>query len=901
MSAVGVYTIVVGIHGMEAINTVLSNIVGEAAAADGNAAFTKHHCGRIFAGGIELSSGELTAGDGNSAGEIVHAAVLAGKFAAVDDDRTPVADQVVVIACHSVAAAFHGQLAGDADTIPTGHNDVAVFQGQIALHNNIVVVVHSIGGQSLAVQIQGDLLAGLNDQFFGQGHILLQGDSVARGSGCDGLFQRFKLGLANHCHRDLCGNGGGNAAQFFAADGAVHNGIIAAVHTEIRLYILFNHRLAARAGLQNRTTAVITDVVPVRGGIGVGADGLGAAVVTDVIRIFVSVFIVAGAVHGTGTVGITDVIRIVVATGSHIVRTAFVALVVAVIVCVMAAFIGLLTAAVITQVIRVITVSMGIGTGAEHSTSAVVITDVILVAVYTGTSNLFATLVTVVVAIDVAVRTFADGISAAVVADMIAIARCVGACNGLLAAIVLTSMLALGRISVPNVVNTLNGNLAADGAQHIGSAVAVICIGGMTAGIGHTAAIIPLIMGCTVDVHGAGLGAAGVHSGAVTVGQQDGVHLDIHKAGRRIGCTLLDACALNRSRIEFDNAGFPCGHNACVIGGRENRAVNDQGAVHIHLGIGHVAGSTLAGCLAQSGHIGDGLQLRAEAIGAPVRGIHQVGLSSGRQGQRGTFLDVNDTAGLQHDVLVNGGIGTGLQIDGQVLLHGQNKVLCILAHQGNCVKGEITFHIHDQAVGGNIIILGCLRARLQGEHRTFAHEVHHILLHKICIDRSLANQLCAVFDGLLDFHILNIVLAEGEVAIFGQLAGCAAAAVVRNLHLFVDRRTGLRDHLGLGGATDIAPGVEVRAGIQHDLGIALHDDVAVILHRAAAEVLTAVGSIVLRGNFDAAVDGDIRAVCHGQGSVGCRTGPAGIGYRIGLRIITIAGILVIIGNQQGDA
>ena len=139
------------------------------------------------------------------------------------------------------------------------------------------------------------------------------------------------------------------------------------------------------------------------------------------------------------------------------------------------------------------------------------------------------------------------------------------------------------------------------------------------------------------------------------------------------------------------------------------------------------------------------------------------------------------------------------------------------------------------------------------------------------------------------------------MAVCCQLTGCGTAAVVGNLHFFVNLGTGLRDHLCIGGTADITPGIEIGAGIQHDLGVTLHDDVAIALYGTAAEVLTAMGRIVLCAHFDIAVNLNSRAVRHGQGSEHCWASPAGIRYRIRLGIAAVAGIRIIIGNQQGDA
>ena len=123
--------------------------------------------------------------------------------------------------------------------------------------------------------------------------------------------------------------------------------------------------------------------------------------------------------------------------------------------------------------------------------------------------------------------------------------------------------------------NARNGDLAADGAQHIGGAVAVVGSGSVAAGCGHAAAVVPLVVVSTVNVHGAGRGAAGAQGGIVAVGQQDGVHLDIDKSCLFIAGALLDGCALDHIGIEFDNAGLTGAHNACVIGSRENRTIHD--------------------------------------------------------------------------------------------------------------------------------------------------------------------------------------------------------------------------------------------------------------------------------------------------------------------------------------
>ena len=135
---------------------------------------------------------------------------------------------------------------------------------------------------------------------------------------------------------------------------------------------------------QNRTASVITYVIFIGSGI--------------------SVRVVARAVNVTIAVGVANVILLAVAAGGRVCRTTFITFVIAIVVYVMTAIVRLLSAAVITKVVVIVSVNMRVGTRAVNGTSAVSITGMILAAVATSGHNVIAALaVTDVIAIVISI------------------------------------------------------------------------------------------------------------------------------------------------------------------------------------------------------------------------------------------------------------------------------------------------------------------------------------------------------------------------------------------------------------------------------------------------------------------------------------------------------------------
>ena len=212
--------------------------------------------------------------------------------------------------------------------------------------------------------------------------------------------------------------------------------------------------------------ALVAGVVTVVVCIVAALSGL-TAVCTQMVSICIAVFvgIVAGAVHITCAVSITDVILTFVAASGYILSTALVALMVAVVVCIVTILanttlaiithvigigaIGMLTdgfgAVIVTDMIGVL-ISMGIVTGVVHGTCAVGITDVILGFAVTASGHIFcAAVIALVVAIVRCIATSSHVLSAAIITLVVAIVRCIAADGHVSCAAIITLVVAIVR------------------------------------------------------------------------------------------------------------------------------------------------------------------------------------------------------------------------------------------------------------------------------------------------------------------------------------------------------------------------------------------------------------------------------------------------------------------------
>ena len=835
-----VYVYAVNCYSVESFYTVCGNVLGEGTAANGYNTICENIAGFVFFGVVIRFSSEATAANVCSTSEAIYTAVLTLESTAGDVNSSPATDEVVVVVCVSDLTTVYGESAVYANSVPAAYDDLTTIDSQIAIYYQGVVCIIVCKSYGVITEFP-NLLVGYGN-LFGESHVGMKNDGLTilcRRYCCS---EGIKLLITNGCDQSLC-------SSFVA------------------------------------TAITITDCIEI-------------VIVFMLQRILVIVFVGIAAITSVGSVALLGTSRSShlsgIVMGSYVFFTAFVTLMVTVSIHIVAAFVCNPAAAVVTQVIVIVTIHMR--------------------------GHIFlAALVTVVVAVIGCVAAGGHIFCAARVALVVAVVSCIGVSGyiNLIAAHAL--MPVVSTIGLPCIAVAMAHICRAGRTTNITSNIAIAVIGvsdrtNFTTGvtIDITVIVITMTTFAVGDPHIAisvvivgcvCLGAAGVHGAAVAVGQQDGVHLDIHKARFCVRCTLLDAGFLDYISVEFNHAGFPCGHNACMIGSCKNRAIHDQGAININLSIRHVTGCSDARGCAFGRHIGDRNQFRAEAVGTPVGGIHQINLVAGLQMEFCVLGNIDGTSRLQHQVLIHR-CGAGIDVDGQILLQGQHKVLCVVAHQRDGVHGEIAIHIDDQPICGRVIILGCLCACAESKHTSIAQEANLVLLDTACKDGGIANQVCAGMDSGFHFHILNIVLAEGEVTILGQVSSCATAAVVRNLHLFIDGGTGIGNHLGRSGAGDIAPGIQGSTVLQHDLGAAVHFHVTVILIGRSAVGLAAMGSIVEGRKFN--ITGNIQRYTIGQGQspeclrcIGSAVSIFGCIPTDGIRF-TI-GIGTVVGDQKLDA
>ena len=120
-------------------------------------------------------------------------------------------------------------------------------------------------------------------------------------------------------------------------------------------------------------------------------------------------------------------------------------------------------------------------------------------------------------------------------------------------------------------------------------------------------------------------------------------------------------------------------------------------------------------------------------------------------------------------------------------------------------------------------------------------------------------------DGHGDFHILNVVLVEGEYAVLIVLThdggGGIAAAIVSDLETLIDGSAAHDFHAAAAG--DKAPGIQGGTAIYGDLTAACHFDKG---HRTGGSAVIAKLGAQLVGNCQRAIHREVCALCHGKGT-----------------------------------
>ena len=240
---------------------------------------------------------------------------------------------------------------------------------------------------------------------------------------------------------------------------------------------------------------------------------------------------------------------------------------------------------------------------------------------------------------------------------------------------------------------------------------------------------------------------------------------------------------------------------------------------------------------------------------------------------------------------------------------------------GQCVFGGVNVHATDQAdlhrhahgrnrdiaVNFNAQTAGALHIVLNNitgvddEHRAVCigadkGNIGILHTHQSNGNGSIADFLSTGMDGHRNFHILNVVLVEGEYAVFivltGNGRGSITAAVVSDLEALVNSTATLDFYAA--GAGNEAVNIQIATVFYGDLTVSshLHEGQRTVGHT----VITVLGAH-LTGQAHCTVDSQVCTACQIQSTehAGCAVGFSG-------RCTGGAqGACSIIGNIQGDA
>ena len=437
-------------------------------------------------------------------------------------------------------------------------------------------------------------------------------------------------------------------------------------------------------------------------------------------------------------------------------------------------------------------------------------------------------------------------------------------------------------------VAAVDGILTGQGLQTISSTGSCLVDGFV---VGMVTSLVP-------DAIGIGVGTGGVqggHVGAISVLQHGGGQGDLHIAG------VLD-------QLMGDGLGAGLSHSntiagavdICTAGGGVDKALGCvDGTVDNDLSI-HQVGLGTGVLTARGVGEGDQLLVAGSCIAAPLVCVVDVDVDIAAQNAGGAFIDDDLCAGQQSQILVHGD-GTFVDMNGQVGVQGQVIVLGVDGRSTDAHvdgrEGHIAVSFHDQAVGLGVVLL---------DHVTISQVEHGAGVGNECnsrakvsaghVDGGVSVLSSAGMDGQGDLNILDIVLRQGEDAVF-HVGTLGAATEVHDLEVLID----LCAALGLdgAGAGDEAVDIQSAAIVDGDLAVAFHLHKADVASGRTTIQPAAVCIAMLGRQAHGTVDGQVRTVSQGQGTIGR-------GSSISLIADTdclggVHGVGGVEGDQQGDA
>ena len=458
----------------------------------------------------------------------------------------------------------------------------------------------------------------------------------------------------------------------------------------------------------------------------------------------------------------------------------------------------------------------------------------------------------------------------------------------------------------------------------------------------------PLIMSCAVVESSAGLCAGGIQQSAVTV-------LQLNRCQRNEivrSLTLVEHIAehiLTGTVIHHQHTGLLRGNDIgataddgeILIGSISpgdstvNKAISNNLTVDINGNVRQIRNSTglaggagigqrteLSGGMNEV-HTGDSFQsvhiqclqpvLTVENLEHMTTSSHNIAGFLSESKIQGSIL-ANGQAGARqkHHVLLQGG-GTGMQIDANVIGDRQHESAgvnsCTAQFQVHRGHNAITIGMHFQHICGRVIIFDEIRTGSRLEHCAGADELDGSAVAHIGHEDRGSNILGgAVLITGGDLDVLNVVLAQREhQELRSQLRSDGTTTEVHNLEVLVDAGTVLSGDGAL--AVDVAPAVQICAGVQLDVRAGKHVHKAQLFRGAAAvHAALAAGCCMTTANLNVTVDSNRGIGSQSQGAIGSGLNPGNIAVTVKVRAVagaagvgTMPGVIIIIRNQQSNA
>ena len=392
---------------------------------------------------------------------------------------------------------------------------------------------------------------------------------------------------------------------------------------------------------------------------------------------------------------------------------------------------------------------------------------------------------------------------------------------------------------------------------------------------------------------------------------------------------FLSVCQIHRIQtgVQLNDAGTVAGMDICTAFGGVQMAVGSNLTIQIDLNVHQVRQGTIVfsgisignrdkfQALIDKSAVGFMRQLAGLRLGiivAPFVSIININVPALCNIQFSTLGHGHSGTGQQGHILIDHSF-SGIDPDGDIAVDGQGVVRRVDFHvvqfQGQRIDLGIAIDLDQQTVLLGQVFLGDPAALFRHKHSTVADELDTgRQSHAVYGQRGIDILIRAGFQSHLHFHVLDIILGQGEHAdllaqALGvcQVQGSRTATEVGKLHIFIDSGARLCGNRTV--ADNIAPDIGSTAIIDDDLRALCHLNEA---HRTGGTAnigylgICAAAGNVLAADTDSAVDGDRGTGSQSQRLIGIRLDPgntvcvsAGIGRGRG-----VAGICIIKRNQQ---